>query len=585
VPARGVPVYLLVAAHKDAVQLYLANKTGERIPPVAETRTDADGSFAIAVPRAGQTYDLRVVPDAFPELTHASIQVPAGEWYDCRDLQLVPGVVVQGRVVEATTHQPIAGAQVYLSSPNQSIRLQATPGRERGLAAATDGGGFFRFANAPRESLIELAAESPAHALTTSPNLKIETDAVNEFTLELPRGQPIAGVVVDPAGRPVGGANVDVTAMSTKTPFHDHVHSAPDGAFALPMLRPGPYRLQATAPGFEDGGAQLVFSGRTDVKLVLDRRSAVRLRVLSARGQPVRTYTVALRRHFPNQPGSIGKVIEFHDVRVTPADLDGGWAQIRSVPSGEFVFQVTDADHAKTLSPPFRTGPDLPAPAVEVTLTAGATITGTVVDDRGQPVAGADVASDMNGAAAGPGSFLDIFGPFLPDKHTTRATRTDAAGRFTLTKLSFAEYMVRAAHPDFCTGTATDVTLTTSGQTVDVGAIALARGTVIEGLCTVGGQPHGQINVMIGPPDGAPPAVDAKGRQQPFFSAAALSGADGRYRLLQRVPPGTYKIHAYRQAGSNDIFARFGDSRLTQRPLQVTAGQDRSVQNFDLPAR
>jgi hypothetical protein len=353
----------------------------------------------------------------------------------------------------------------------------------------------------------------------------------------------------------------------------------------VPPLRPGPYTLQAATAGFEGADALVVFAGRDDVKLVLDQGVRVRLRVLGARGAPVRSYAAALRRHFPNQPGTIGKVLEFRDVRVTPADLDGGWATIRSVPAGEFVFQITDAEHAKTLSPPFRTGRDLPPPDVEVTLTAGAAIHGTVVDDRGRPVAGADVATDMDGALLGDAPFQEIFGSLMPDKHTIRTAKTDVAGRFALDRLAFADYMVRVSHADFCTGAASGVALTTSGQSVDVGTITLARGALVEGVCTAAGRPVGQVKVFLGPPEGSKPQPGGDGQPRAFFGISALTDSEGRYRMLQRLPPGTWQIHAARQAGSGNIFEQFGDIQATRRQLVIGAGQDRLVQDFELPAR
>jgi hypothetical protein len=145
--------------------------------------------------------------------------------------------------------------------------------------------------------------------------------------------------------------------------------------------------------------------------------------------------------------------------------------------------------------------------------------------------------------------------------------------------------MVRVSHPDFCTGAASDVALSQGGQTVDVGTIALVRGTVVEGVCTVGGRPQGQIKVFLGPPEGAGQPTDAEGRARMPFSLSAITDNEGRYRLAQRVPPGTYQVHAARQAHGGNIFDTFGDMRETMRPLSIGPGLDRSTQNFALPAR
>src|SRR5262249_35181039 len=157
-----------------------------------------------------------------------------------------------------------------------------------------------------------------------------------------------------------------------------------------------------------------------------------------------------LRRYFQNNPGSIGKVLEFpENQRITPADYHGtDWATIANVPVGEFVFQIADIEHAKTLSPPFQvTAGQEEAPRGGVTLTMGGGITGFVVDDRGQPVADATVSTDRDGGFFGDeGGMLPIFKDLVPDKHTTSAVQTDGGGRFTIRKLAFADYMLRVRH-------------------------------------------------------------------------------------------------------------------------------------------
>lgn len=55
--------------------------------------------------------------------------------------------------------------------------------------------------------------------------------------------------------------------------------------------------------------------------------------------------------------------------------------------------------------------------------------------------------------------------------------------------------------------------------------------------------------------------------------------------MLKRVPPGSYKIHASRQAGNNDIFTPLLHMKATSREMVITAGQQQSMQNFELPAQ
>src|SRR5215471_13412102 len=58
----------------------------------------------------------------------------------------------------------------------------------------------------------------------------------------------ISGVVQDPSGAAIPGAEVRIT--QTDTGFSRTAISASDGSYTIPNLPVGPYRLQASAKGF-----------------------------------------------------------------------------------------------------------------------------------------------------------------------------------------------------------------------------------------------------------------------------------------------------------------------------------------------
>ncbi|MCA8968057.1 MAG: carboxypeptidase regulatory-like domain-containing protein, partial [Planctomycetes bacterium] len=180
---------------------------------------------------------------------------------------------------------------------------------------------------------------------------------------------------------------------------------------------------------------------------------------------------LSLKRSFPNNPLAIGNVIGHPDRNINPGDypreFGGEWALIDGLPAGEFRFQITERRHAKTLSPEFTVKIGAEPIEVTATLTLGATITGTVIDDRGQPVSGAVVTTDMNGGVAANSGLFDVFRSMIPEKHTTKKATTDAQGRFKIEQLSFADYMIRVAHRDYCEGVAINITLDREGQQLD----------------------------------------------------------------------------------------------------------------------
>jgi hypothetical protein len=589
-PAAGVPVMLVQNLATDAASLFLMNKMTKAVTPLASGRTAEDGSFALGVRQPGKPCDLRVVSDEHPERNLAQLRVREGDWYDAGEVRLEAGSIVQGRVVEEGSQLGIAGATVFLANSHQAHAMLATPGRERGIATTTDATGFFRFTNAPSQGLVNLSVEAVGYAASPVLNQPLKPKATNEFTLQVVRGEPIAGVVVDPDGKPIGGATVTATGLSTKTPQNATAVSAADGTFSFPSLRVGPYHLQTSLSGFLDAREPLVMTGDTAVKLVLGTRAFIKVRVLATNGSPVKNYRVSLTRFFPNNPAGVGKVLDFPDRTVNPSDFPsefgGEWAVIRGLPPGEFRLQVEDAAHAKTLSPAFTVAEGGAAPEVTVELTLGGTIVGTVVDDRNQPVANATVTTDMNGGPAADLGFLDVFRSMMPEKHTKATARTDAQGRFRVSKLAFADYMVRVSHPNYCEGSALNIKVETPGQVVDAGVLQLSLGAVVEGRTTIAGTPAGQVQVTVSTPfSDQMNQKDASGKPlQAMFHSKAISDGDGFYRLLKRVPPGTYKITASRTSAENPFFTMI-DMKDTEQQLVVAPGQERIEIHFNLSKR
>lgn len=595
-PAAGVQVLLLENIMNDMAQIFLHNRMGKTTPPIAVVTTGGDGEFALGVRRLGKSIDLRVISEAWSEFHRQGIKIHEGDWYDTGDIVLEAGLVVQGRVVDAITKAPIADATVFLSSSNQSHTMVASPGRERGIPTITDVRGSFLYTNAPRIGLVNIVAEAPGYASTQLQNQVLKQDGPTELVLELESGQMIAGVVIDQDGKPVRQATVTATGVSAKTPQTTTATTDDDGRFAFPALRTGPYQLAASMSQFGEMKPQLALTGETDVRLVLGSRAMVKLKVLTPTGQQVRAYRVGLKRHFPTNPQNIGNVLDFPDRSITPADhpreYDGEWAVIRGVAVGDYRFQITEPNHAKTLSEPFTVTEGGPTPEVVAVLTLGATIIGTVVDDRGRPVADATVATDMNGGLAADTGLFEFFRTMMPEKHTRAQTKTDAQGRFRIGRLAFADYMLRVAHPRFCEGTAINLRLESEGQVVDAGVIQLFQGAIVEGVTMIDGHPAGQVKVTLSTPmtqetlpNPAKTGAVPPGAMRVLFNASAHSEGDGTFRLLKRVPPGTYRATAQRPGSGSDPFSTLLDMRETEQQVTVAEGQETVTLTFNLSKR
>lgn len=595
-PAAGVQLWLMESA-TNPVQMFLKSQSGQAPPPVGSAVSRDDGTFAIGLRTPGKPVDMRLTSEEFPDFNRSGLRVREGDWFDTGDLRLEVGSLVLGRVLDATTKAPVPGALVFLQNNNHNNLMHTTPGRERGIPTMADASGTFQFKNAPRLAHVTLTAEAPGYASTQVANRPLKADSANEFTLEIEQGEPIRGIVVDVQGKPVAGAQIRAIGLSSKTPQQERVTSLEDGTFEFPTLRRGPYDLTTTSPYHCDLKTGNVMTGESDVKLVLRARGAIKLQVLAAGTKaPVKAYTVSLKRFFPNAPNSVANVPDFPDRRITPGDYaaeyGGAWALVRGVPAGNYRFQIADDRHAKTMSPDFTVKEDGEPLEIVTVMSLGGTITGSVIDDRGAPVAGATVVTDLNGGLAADSPLREVFVTMMPERHTNQSTRTDSQGRFVLTKLAFADYMVRVAHPRFCEGKAINLKILEEGQAVDAGVIQLVLGTTISGTTMVGGQPMGQIKVQLSTPmtpeivkaaqdPNLTPAQQQEAARQ-MFSVSVLSDGDGRFKLPKRVPPGTYRVTASRQ-GSQDMFRVLMDVKESERQVTVVAGQEDLTLDFNLP--
>lgn len=358
--------------------------------------TGPDGRIAMPIPARGELG--LIVEDAKGLRLEVVMTQEAAEGTDVPAVTLKTPTMATGRVLGTSIgagRQPIAGALVWSGGS--------------GWTRSGPRGDFEVRAPAGDEGRVEAVARGRMRDVQPW-----RRDRNDPLTLILDPAGALAGQVVDEAGKPVAGARV---RTHTYRGEERTVWSGADGRFTLRQLPAGrPHEVTAVSEGFAPltQSANVPAPGRTapPLRIVLGRGAAAVGRVVTGDGLPVAGAELSLAQ--------LSDSTGFSDEEPVRAISDqAGRFRFPNVSPGVFDLQAKRAGFA----PAFREGLEISAKSKEVdlgeiVLEAGAAIEGRVTDERGNPIARADVflsAEEDFGAFFGAGE---------------RAVVTGADGRF-----------------------------------------------------------------------------------------------------------------------------------------------------------
>ncbi len=427
--------------------------------------TGAGGRFTLHDLPAGRYY-LSARAAGFPELLVPGIEVaadPSGARpVDLGTLVLKPGIELAGRVVDAEG-EPVAAAELSLRNADGEQLVVQRADSAWFASTTSRANGSFHLAGLPRDSRLVLLAMAGGYL----PREQAVTTGSDDQRLdvELSRGARLAGVVLDPAGRPAAGARVDVTAdpdqqrMSTSTSRTALTDA--EGRFEVLGLRPGGYTIDARldAAASRPVRRRVPAEGLSGLYLELRRRAALEVTVLDAGGAPVPEALVMAVARTAVAEGERRSGMQTTDTR--------GLAVIQPLGTGVYLLTARHPDHgtvkaraevAAAGKQPFElrfTSHD------EDTLE----VSGRVVDASGLPVSGARLWLDR--------------GP------TVRKVRpkilSGGDGGFTL-RAPPGSYRLGCSHRDFATYLGARFTLAEDGLSGVV--VELSKGASVTGRVT-----------------------------------------------------------------------------------------------------
>jgi protocatechuate 3,4-dioxygenase beta subunit len=348
------------------------------------------------------------------------------------------------------------------------------------------------------------------------------------------KGRSIIGTVTDPAGRPLPGAEVELTRAlggfpaccgSLQDQEHQEVYHArtdPTGRFEVRGLPTSWFDLRIDHPGFapltRNGIVVPDAAGAVDVgKLTLDAGRKIDGVVVDAEGRPRAGTAIWIRSMDRSSEG-------YPFLRRGPRQVTGadGRFSIHVEPKGLFELYACGRDRSRLIQVLDGT----PHP-LRIVLPASGRVPGRVVDSEGHPVAGARVSAAME-AVGPPSDIIDLYNP-CPQTNSNAAVTTDAKGRFVLGPIAQGVFWVWVSADDFAPYTQTGAQLGGAGGLRNLD-IVLRRGASLTGqVRSVAGAPVPGASIHASCPEGG---------------ADTSTGPDGRYRLSSLPPGGTCRLSA-----------------------------------------
>lgn len=519
----GINGRVVDAAGKPVAEARVVATSASEPFPVVDPRRDgvltkADGTFAFPTVAAG-TWRLTATHADHGPATSAPLTVDGTNAKNNVELTLTAGGTVKGKVVDKEG-KPVASAEIRV------IARGHVDWRAR-RQALTGGDGTFAVTGLPLRAMDVVASHDSGASAIASADLAAKPEVEVALTLEVTG--VIAGTVVDKKGQPIGDAQViaepvlsgnttDRAAWSVRGIQETVTDQA--GAFKLTGMPDGSYRVRASRPGAKEA------------------MMSVATPVLAKPGETIKI-TVG------GDGKLIGKVALDGKAPVRFFVSIGELRMPFSTADGAFSLSLAEGKHAVSISGPGFVDKVIPDVAMTetkdtdlgtITVTAGRSISGRVLDASGSPVAKAQVAA----GAMLSGNGKDLY---IPDESRfAKDTTTDEDGRFTLEGFGPTSLTV-VAGKEGARSPSVQLPASTDSARLE---LVLQPTTGLDGKIVREGKPAADV-VIIANPIGAVASN--------FFTT---TGPDGTF-ALDALAPGSYIVYPMFGGGGNkpkDIYTR-----------------------------
>jgi hypothetical protein len=345
----------------------------------------------------------------------------------------------------------------------------------------------------------------------------------------------ITGTAYDMNGRVLSGVRVSATTFEVAGNQSTTVGVAESdgrGRFEVPLAA-GTYYLN----GAKEGYTPVVMSAHTgeDIGLILQKSGAVTGHVYNEKKEPVTRFTIDIISATTDDMAAPGP----HASR--QFDSPDGSYRMDGVPEMGAFVRVTAPRYSPAVSEMLGVAPG-ETRTVDLVLSAGCTMTGTVVDEDGLPLSDVFIDAELRRSAG-------MIGTSSVD--ATSQAESDSDGRFTLQHVAIGDVLVRAY--DGSHAVATAEVKVESCSAVSPVSLRMTGGASLTGVVrTADGKPVAGARLSL--------------TNRAVGFASAVSDAEGRYHF-DRLPAGVMRVQAIRGAQRAVGLVTVPETGSTERDL------------------
>ncbi len=372
--------------------------------------TRSDGTYRASPASPGRVRLLVHHPQYVDAVSDAVSLAPGGTAK--LDVVMRAGGTLEGRVLDASG-RPIAGARVVLAATRGPL--------ERMARTASDG--TFGFAAVPGDVVLLVSPDDDGAPVEIRAQVSVPEGGKRTITLQLPATRdPLPVTVRDDRGYPVAAAQITATSLDPASALRETVFTNAQGDATLPRAKGLELRAEITAPGHAPTTLH-ADAAATSLDVTLAPGETATGLVRSTRGDAIADAEVVLYTDLGAR-----RTRTAGDGTFTIVDLAAGSARLVVRAAG---FASASRDVALAAN-----GGRRPIALDRTELARGGAVEGVVLDGRGDPIAGARVASGLVPTYLAVGG-----GP-------SDVAVTDARGRFRLVDLPEGAVTLEAFAPD-----------------------------------------------------------------------------------------------------------------------------------------